>query len=140
MTSVPQCHGKLLLCLWQSQELPHPYTALLGWCGDSSFGDNIFCCMGHNFVSVTSLLLPFSEYVDASKQTSMFSVFIIILFKALTVLPQSCFLQSAINRQFCVHCVAHTVQMHAIMSLIVELLSGHVTFRVNKTSILFYGS
>jgi len=86
---------------------------------------------------VTSLLLPFSECVDASKQTSLFMVFIIIPFKRLTVLPQSYFLQTAINQQFY---IAHTVQMHEVMSLAVKLLSRHVTFRMNKTSILFYGS
>lgn len=74
-------------------------------------------------MSVTSFLLPFWEYDDASKQTSMRWVSIIVLFKALSVLPQSCSLQAAINQPFCVHCIARAVQPRAIMSLTAEWLS-----------------
>lgn len=65
-----------------------------------------------------SLLLHFSGYVDASKQTPVFTVLVIVLFKELAVLFQSYFLQTAINQQFCVHCIAHSVQMCAIMFLL----------------------
>lgn len=65
-----------------------------------------------------SLLLHFSGYVDASKQTPVFTLLVIVLFKELAVLFQSCFLQTAINQQFCVHCIAHSVQMYAIMFLL----------------------